>query len=139
MAKKKKAPEHRPMAGDKHVTGYMKGQWLTDWHSKNLGWKLHREISSFRNTETDQEYEVVVLVKELKKMSPSGFFVQRYTAGVSMGEGMLFRGETCTEWTEEDAIDAAKSIGEYWMDIDQQDYEKDQEEQRREFEEEHSG
>ena len=135
MAKKQKTPTHRPVAGDKPLTGYMKGQWLTDWHGKNLGWKLEREVASYRNSESDQEYEVIVLAKELKKMSPSGFFVKRYAAGVSMGDGMLFRGETCVEWIEEDAVDAAKSIGEYWMDLDQEDYEKDQREQREEFDE----
>jgi len=139
MAKRKAAPKHSLVAGDKGLTGYMKGSRLTDWHSKDLGWRTFSEDKSHYLSETDQKYYTVVLEKELKTMGRDGLFKKRYAAGVSMGDGMLFRGETSTSWDLEEAQEAANQIAEYWAEVDYEDALKDQEEQRQEFEEEHSG
>lgn len=136
--KKKKEPVHSLVSGDKHIGGYQKGDYLTGFNGEQIDrWRLSSSKKSWYLSETDTQYYTQVYYKELHQLNKYGDYVRRYLAGVSMGEGMLFRGETSVEWkTREDADEAAEAIAEYWVKVDEADAEKFAEEQRLEEQEE---
>jgi hypothetical protein len=53
-----------------------------------------------------------------------------WIGGLSLGEGMLFRGEHFTADNAEDAMQTADSIAERWAQIDYEDFQQDQYEQQ---------
>jgi hypothetical protein len=136
--KKQQEPKHSLVAGDKHVSGYEKGDRLTGFQGDQIDkWRRSTSQKSWYLSETDQQYYTQVYSKELRQLDRHGDRVHRYLAGVSMGEGMLFRGETSTAWkTHEEAEEAANAIAEYWVKVDEEDAEKFAEEQRLENAEE---
>lgn len=107
------------------VTGYVKGSSITRWNGETMidcrSWIVREYCNEFG----DDSYAMVFRLTH-----------GRAIVGYSLGDGMLFRGELVTLGrgaSDRDFERLAESESEYWLRIDQEEYERDLEEQRQEY------
>lgn len=108
----------------KHVTGYQRGNVLTTWQGRTMVESRFLEFDEYYCAgEFGDKCRAVAWLLTNK----------RAIVGLSLGDGMLFRGELVTQIeSREELQSAAENEALYWLRIDADDYERDQFEQLQE-------
>jgi len=107
----------------KRVSGYLgKRDQLQSWCGRTMMDCRSERFGEYRTDCDDDTFGVV-------------YFLTRGRAivGYCLGVGMLFRGELVEIESREDAIRQCEAECEYWLNIDHDDYERDQAEQMAEI------
>jgi hypothetical protein len=104
----------------RHVAGYAKGSRLTTWDGRRTLLDCRFQVfDEWRDYWGDPIYVVGWKLTN-----------GRAIVGLSLGDGMLFRGELVDDCLDDDDVRrAALAEAEHWADLDREDTERDQAEQ----------
>lgn len=102
-----------PITGYAHANGRIVAEGKRG--SRFTGWVITRTVEHYRGTFVSGKIEAVVV-----EFHPSTRTKPYYGAGLSLGAGMLFRGEV-VGYDEDEARRQAKVEAEYWLQRDAED------------------